>query len=56
MLIVKNRVHCFECNKNYFSEIMLDTLYEGSISCPEGHLIGNQNDEEWKELIGVKDD
>jgi len=32
-------------------KIYLDVVYEGSISCEFGHIIGNQNDPEWKLLI-----
>ena len=54
----KNRtIHCFWCNKDYkMSDIYLDVMYLGSVSCPKDHLCGNQDDKEWKKLIGGEDD
>lgn len=57
MLIKKKKVYCFWCNRGYdMLDIYLNMDYEGSISCPKGHLVGNQDDEEWKQLTGEEDD
>ena len=57
MLINHNKIHCFWCNKDYkIKDIYLDMEYEGSISCEKGHLVGNEQDKEWKELTGENDE
>ena len=47
-------IYCFYCKKYYnpHTEVYLNTLYEGSISCPENHLIGNESDLQWQEFAG----
>jgi len=53
----KGEIHCFWCNKDFWmTNIYLNLEYEGSLSCPENHLVGNQSDPEWKKLIGEEDD
>lgn len=45
----KKIIHCFQCSKDYdiYKDIWLNILYEGSLTCPEDHLCGNQEDKEW---------
>ena len=47
-------VYCFHCNQyiNAHTEVYLDVLYEGSISCKHNHLVGNQSDQQWIEFWG----
>jgi len=50
MLFNEQGIYCFYCNKYYSIdpfEVFLNVLYDGSISCPKDHLIGNQNDKNW---------
>jgi hypothetical protein len=49
-------IYCFTCNKylNPHTEVYLNVLYEGSITCKEDHLVGNITDPQWKELFGEK--
>lgn len=48
------KIKCFECNKWLgFSKLFLHVLYEGSISCEENHLVGNESDMEWQKLCGL---
>lgn len=52
----KGETHCFWCNKDYkMVDIYLDMEYEGSLSCPKDHLVGNQSDKEWKELTEINE-
>jgi hypothetical protein len=45
-------IYCFYCNR-YIDpyQVLLDVLYEGSISCDKDHLIGNQSDPQWQEYF-----
>lgn len=54
MLLKNNNIYCFNCNKWYdaYTQIFLHVLYEGSISCPNDHLVGNDFDKEWTDLMG----
>lgn len=55
MLFTFNQgIYCFECKnyKNPHTEVYLDVLYEGSITCGENHLVGNQSDPQWKQFFG----
>jgi hypothetical protein len=44
-------IYCFYCKKYYdpYTEVWLNLLYEGSISCEKEHLVGNESDFEWQE-------
>jgi hypothetical protein len=54
---INKTIFCFWCNKWYsVYEIFLDVLYEGSITCEKDHLLGNQNDQEWQEFFGEKNE
>jgi hypothetical protein len=46
-------IYCFECKK-YLThyEVLLNVLYEGSITCDKDHIIGNTWDLQWQEFIG----
>ena len=51
-------IYCFYCNRYYdpYTEVYLNVLYEGSIICPQDHLVGNESDPQWQEFIGIKND
>ena len=52
-------IYCFECKsyKDPYTEVYLNILYEGSITCPENHLVGNTTDQQWQEFCyGGKED
>jgi len=41
-------IHCYSCNKDYgLDNIFLHLLWEGSITCPQDHLVGREEDYEW---------
>ncbi len=50
-------IYCFECKK-YIDpyEVLLNVLYEGSITCDKDHLVGNDSDPQWVEFIGEKNE
>ena len=56
MLLKDNLILCFECDDwlNAHTQVFLDVLYEGSLSCEHNHLIGNQTDREWIALFGTE--
>jgi len=45
-------IYCFECKK-YINpyEVLLNVLYEGSITCDKDHLLGNDTDPQWIEFF-----
>jgi hypothetical protein len=45
-------IWCEKC-KSYIDpyEVLLNVLYEGSITCDKDHLIGNQSDPQWVEFF-----
>jgi hypothetical protein len=46
-----NTIYCYYCKRDIkFSEIELNVLYDDSISCKNEHLVGNQEDKEYKFL------
>lgn len=49
----EGKIFCFHCNKWYdiLTEVWLDFLYEGSITCLEKHLVGNTWDKDWIEYF-----
>jgi len=54
--IQKEEVFCFWCNKWIDAHLVLiDVLYEGSITCDKEHLIGNKQDLEWQTMFGVEE-
>jgi hypothetical protein len=59
MLVIDSikQIRCFTCNAwaNAYTEIFLHVLYEGSITCPKDHLLGNESDKEWQEWFGGKE-
>jgi len=46
-------IYCFKCKRYYdfYTEVYLSVLYEGSITCPENHLVGNEQDPQWQEYF-----
>lgn len=47
-----NEIKCFWCNCLYgLNKIFLHVLYDGSVTCPKNHILGNEWDEEWINLI-----
>jgi len=51
-------IWCEKCKsyKDPYTEVYLNVLYEGSITCSQDHLCGNTSDPQWKEFIGEEDD
>ena len=46
-----NKIRCYSCNKEYtIHEILEHFYYEGSVTCPQDHLVGNIWDYEYKLL------
>lgn len=46
-------IWCYNCNKylNPYTEVYLNILYEGSITCEKNHLVGNESDPQWQEYF-----
>jgi hypothetical protein len=51
-------IYCFYCKKYYnpCHEVYINLHYEGSITCPENHLVGNESDPQWIEFFGEDND
>jgi hypothetical protein len=53
MRINNKGIFCFWCNKYYDPYLVfLHVLFDGSITCDCGHLLGYEHDIEWIELFG----
>jgi hypothetical protein len=54
MLLNKLGIYCFWCKKylDPYTEVFLNMLYWGSITCDKDHLVGNDCDQEWKTFWG----
>jgi len=50
---LKCEIFCFLCNKWYdiYLDIEFHTQYDGSMICPENHIVGNDWDKEWLDFI-----
>jgi len=50
-------IYCFLCKKykDPHTEVYLNVLYEGSITCEKDHLVGNTSDPQWQEFAGDKE-
>jgi len=46
-------IYCFYCNRycNPYTEIFLNILFEGSVTCKKDHLLGRTCDKCWKDLM-----
>jgi hypothetical protein len=46
-------IYCFYCKKylSPYTEVFLNVLYQGSITCNKDHLVGNDTDPQWKEFV-----
>jgi hypothetical protein len=49
-------VYCHICRKylDPHTEVFLDVLYEGSLTCDCGNIVGNKRDRQWQEYWGIK--
>jgi hypothetical protein len=47
-------IYCFYCKsyKDPYTEVYLNVLYEGSITCEKDHLCGNIADPQWQKFTG----
>jgi hypothetical protein len=45
-------IKCFICNKMYGPDkTFLHVLHEGSVTCPENHVMGFEHDPEFKDMV-----
>ena len=47
-------IYCFECHRDYSLdpfEVYINVMGEGSITCPNDHIIGYEWDNEWRRLF-----
>lgn len=53
MLLNKEGIFCFECNKYYdpYTGVYLHVQHIESITCLKGHLVGNTYDLAWQKLF-----
>jgi len=53
----REEVYCFFCNRWLdFHLLWINLQHEGSLTCDENHLVGNEWDQEWRKLCGYEDD
>lgn len=50
-----NKIKCFWCDCLYnLDKLFLHVLYDGSVTCPKNHIVGNEWDFEFEELISLQ--